>query len=78
MLIFVIHIRSSLERHENPACCTLLGVLDQEIVLLQKIIGEFGHLGARSLENINRLGVLCQLQGCVARLIFGGNFGACV
>ncbi len=71
-----MHIRSSLERHESPACCTLLGVLDQEIVLL--LLGEFGHRGARSLEKIDRLGVLCQLHGCVARLIFGGNFGACV
>ena len=33
-LIFVVRIRSSLERHEKPACCTLLGVLDQDIVLL--------------------------------------------
>ncbi len=32
--ICVVHIRSSLERHESPACCTLDGVLDQEIVLL--------------------------------------------
>ncbi len=33
-LSFVVHIRSSLERHESLACCTLPGVLDQEIVLL--------------------------------------------
>ena len=33
-LSFVVHIRSSLERHESPACCTLPGVLDQEMVLL--------------------------------------------
>jgi hypothetical protein len=39
----VIHIRSSLERQESPACCTLLGVLEQEIeqeiVLLLLLLG---------------------------------------
>ncbi len=42
------------------------------------LLGEFGHRGARSLENIDRLGVLCQLHGCVARLKVHMNTRVCV
>ena len=73
--IFVIRIRSSLERHENPACNTLLGVLELEKVFL--LLCHVGHCGPSSLERLKCRVVLCQFKCCSARLVFRVDVRPC-